>query len=324
VPSGFINLNQLLSLSKLLKNIIMKFSKLTFIWLASITLSHPLVANTDMRDWTFTKGDKKRAELLSVDEKAGTVVLRNEAGVETTVLLTALSGLDRAWVLEWTETEDEALANVAKLGGSLAHYQGKGATTTTDFYVYTPSATTAPEPLKPLIIMFDAGGKGKRFLLKHIEAAEAAGITTVACDVFKNNHDPLVEDMQERFAELLPIILKTVPHDPKRLFMGGNSGGAERAYHYSAYFNKIPWAGIYANGGWLGPPNFYDLPYGENMRVAIVNGDKDHANVCIEPTSIVLREHHATISIMSFEGGHQTPPPSVQAKAFKWLLGKIE
>jgi hypothetical protein len=285
-------------------------------------------ANADVRDWKLKSGETKRAELLRVDEAKKIIYLREATetgleGKEFTLKIDLLAPLDRAWVLEWSETADELAEKLKQLGGTMDHHQEGGATTQTDFYVYHPKLTSGVNPdQRPLMILFDAGGKGQRYLLRHVEAAQAVGMVMVACDVFRNGVDdgPLFT----RFKELLPVILQTVKHDPKRIFLGGTSGAAERAYHYSAQFPEIPWAGVYANGGWLGPPMYYNLPY-PAMRVAMVNGDKDtHANDSLEPTSIVLQQRGVTISVMAFEGAHQIPPVSVQIKALRWLLKELE
>ena len=149
----------------------------------------------------------------------------------------------------------------------------------------------------------------------------AVGITVVSLDYFRNTDDnPAKEDeMLARFNELLPQIEAAVPHDENRMFMGGVSGGAWRAYHYSAQVAR-PWAGILAYGGWLGGKDYYHLPY-PRMRVAMVSGDKDlAANQCIESDSSRLQRDGTVVSVHAFEGGHQLAPPSVQEKALRWLL----
>jgi predicted esterase len=308
------------------KNSISHFGKIICAITALLQLGLPssLWANTDMRDWKFKTGEIRKAELLSTDDAAKTLVLRNEAGEESTFKVDDLSPIDQAWVLEWSESTEEVVEKVKQLGGTISHHQGRGAKYLTDFYVYEPLQPNAPAgDLPPLMILFDAGGKGLRYLLKHIEAGQAVGMTLVGCDVFKNHMDDVAG--LARFKELLPAILASTPHNPERIFMGGSSGGAWRAFHHSAQVESITWAGIYSNGGWLGEPEWYDLPYPPQLRVAMVNGDKDHANEQIELTRKVLAQHGVKeMAVMAFEGGHQVPPMSVQTKAFKWLLKSLQ
>ena len=63
----------------------------------------------------------------------------------------------------------------------------------------------------------------------------------------------------------------------------------------------------------------FDLPY-PRMRVAMVNGDKDHANRRIPKDTEVLQRAGSVISVHAFEGGHQMPPPTVLTKALRGLL----
>ena len=56
------------------------------------------------------------------------------------------------------------------------------------------------------------------------------------------------------------------------------------------------------------------------MRVAMVNGDKDHANRAIKKDTEVLHRAGSAVSVHAFEGGHQMPPPSVLTKGLRWLL----
>lgn len=167
-------------------------------------------ANADMREWKFTSGQTRKAELMHVDEVTHLVHLRSEKGEEFTTALDLLSPLDRAWVLEWSEMGDELVATAKKLGGTFEHIQGRGATTVTDFYVYHPLVKEKQGPL-PMMILFDAGGKGQRYLLRHVEAAQAVGMTVIGCDMFQNSTPD--DAALTRFRELLPIICNSVPHD---------------------------------------------------------------------------------------------------------------
>lgn len=154
------------------------------------------------------------------------------------------------------------------------------------------------------------------------EAAEEVKMTLVACDIFRNGMEE--SDSIRRFRELLPIIRATVPHDPERDFMGGTSGGALRTFNLSTDLPEETWTGIYSNGGWLGGEKNWNRDY-PTMRVVMVNGDEDKAaNSWVDSDSEILQTHGCRIAVVAFEGGHQIPPPSVQVKAFKWLLGEID
>lgn len=288
------------------------------LFLATLPLAK---ANSDMRTWTFAEGAPVRAELTSYDEKSGVLQLRNEDKVIRKFQRDELATVDQAWLLQWVEYKEEMENTVKKLGGTLENQVGTG-NFTTEYSVYHPTGSTPAEQL-PMMILFHPGGNGHREILRYVEAAEAVKMTIVSCETFQNSKDdPEIEaGYLERFKELLPQIEKAVAHDPKRLFMGGVSGGGWRAYHYSAQINR-PWAGIFANCSWVGAKKYWDLPY-PKMRVAMVDGDNDYGRYTVKKDVEVISKSGSEISVMAFEGGHQVAPPSVMTKAFRWLLGEI-
>lgn len=279
-------------------------------------------ANSDMRDWTFAEGSPLRAELTEYNEKTGEILLRKEDKTVLKFQRDDLSTVDKAWLLQWVEYKEEMEAIVQKLGGSIEKMTGTGKFTT-EYSVYHPSGST-PGAQLPLLILFHPGGNGHRDILRYVEAADAVKMTLVSCETFQNSGDNAEVEAAylERFKELLPQIEQAVPHDPKRVFMGGISGGGWRAYHYSAQIDR-PWAGIFANCSWVGDKKYWDLPY-PKMRVVMVDGDKDYGRYSIEKDVEVIRKSGSEISVQAFEGGHQVAPPSVMTKSFKWLLGEIE
>lgn len=297
---------------------LMKALLLPFLLLATLVSAR---ANNNMRDWKTASGKTYRAELLGYDESTKLVTLRLENQTEIQFNNDDLSTIDRAWLLEWTEFGEEMQAKLTQLGGTLTRHTSTGKFTT-EYSVYQPPSPEADSTAKPpLLILFHPGGNGHREIIHYLEAAKAAGLALVSCEYFRNTGFDAKRDaeMLECFNELLPHIEATVPHDPQRMFMGGCSGGACRSFHYAAKIPR-PWAGIYSNGGWLGGDDWYHLPY-PKMRVAMVNGNKDiGANHYLDPDSARLQEAGCTISVHAFEGGHQLPPPSVQEKAFRWLL----
>ena len=280
-----------------------------------------------MRKWELKNGTSILSELVSFDPKTQKVVLRTHDHKLVEYSEGDFSAIDRAWLLEWSESAKELKDLEAELGGKVEHLQTTGKYPT-NLYVYHPSKKADQPPTTekpPVMILFHTGDQALRYMWKHMAAAEAAKLTLVSCGSFHNTRSEEDEaEMNARFAEVLPWIEQHIQHDPKRLFMGGTSGAACRSYDYSARFIR-PWAGIYANGGWLGGPENYERPYPKGMRIAMVNGDKDErANSWIQPDSEVLVKAGNDVAVMAFEGGHQVPPVSVQTKAFRWLLREID
>lgn len=277
-------------------------------------------ANTDERTWTFKSGEKLRAAQLSYNTELGEVVLMINDEDLRTVKVGDLSPIDQAWLIEWNQIEQEMDMLIRALGGRFEHYVAEGEFTT-DFYVYYPSIFETDKN-RPMLILFNAGGKAARYLKLFVDAAEQLGIVTVACSEFYNTkNDEGDPEMLKRFQELLPIIESTVAHDPARVFMGGNSGGAMRAYNYTAQIDR-PWAGVYANAGWMGGYDYYDWPYPSGMRIAMVNGNNDHANRWLERDSKLLGSKGNTVVLFSFDGGHQVAPPKSRLKALTWLINE--
>jgi hypothetical protein len=283
-----------------------------------------LRANSDERTWILADGETFRAELVRYDESAGKVTLRfKETAEERNYAVDRFGTMDRAWLAEWRELEDDLNALVTELGGKMTHLVTTGRYPT-DLFVYEPSsAIAAGAPPPPALLLFHPGGKAARHVKSHMEAAEKSGILLVGCGQFRNSDGDLGVSaaFRERFGEVFPQILARVRLDPARLFLGGTSGGACRAYHYTVQFSH-PWAGVYANGGWLGGIEEYDLPF-PALRVAMVNGSLDTAaNRWVDRDANVLRKRGGTIGVFAFEGGHQVPPPLSQFMAFEWLLGR--
>ena len=140
----------------------------------------------------------------------------------------------------------------------------------------------------------------------------------VGCDKLRNNLNDrkLAIKMED---EILDDVLKNLPHDPERVYLGGFSGGAMRAYGLTARRSE-PFAGVLAYGGWLGGPGFQDKPYRKGLAVAMINGISDTgANGWVAKDTVTLRERDCAVKHFSFEGGHQTAPPELTALAVEWL-----
>lgn len=169
----------------------------------------------------------------------------------------------------------------------------------------------------PVLILFSAGGNGRGILDSFREAVAHVGWIGVGCDGFKNKMD---EDLgREMFAEALPDIEKRLPIDPDRMYLGGMSGGAWRAYHVSAWFDRN-WKGILACGGWLGGEEYYNLKYPRKMAVAMINGDKDSgANSWSGRDSKVLDRRGCRVKVFDFPGGHAIAPAEVLKEAIAWV-----
>lgn len=285
-----------------------------------LTLVLPAGANTDVRQW-IADGRTFSAELIRYDAGSETVVFRDGEGRDFEMQAAELSITDQAWLEEWTFLADRMAEKVEEIGGELEHFLTKG-NYPTDLFIYHPPGVEDPET-RPMLILFHSGGKAQRYLLRFIETAAELKIAVVSCGTFRNTgskREDLAEEekLLARFREVLPQMEAHVAHDPRRMIMGGPSGGAWRAFHYAAWVER-PWLGIFSNGGWLGREEYWDLPY-PAMRVAIVNGNLDHANRVVESDVRILTGRGCAIAVFSFEGGHQEAPVAHTTEALRWIL----
>lgn len=277
-------------------------------------------ANTDLRQWRLATGENVTGELIDYDPQSGIVTLKLNFKENKQFSFEDFSLIDKAWLVEWVEFADRLGELVSELKGTFQHVITAG-DYPTELFIYYPSTWQNVGPPLPAMILFHPGGKAPRYLLRHMEAGEKASLILISCGHFRNTHEDAEEDkLALRWKEVFPQILEKVKFDHARLYMGGTSGGAARAFDFSVTTSH-PWAGIYSNGGWLGGKEGYGRDYPDNMRVAMVNGNNDKAaNHWAERDAEELKKHDAKVALMSFEGGHQVPPTPIQLKAFNWLL----
>lgn len=301
---------------------ILSLGRIAF-FLAALFLSVThLSANSEEREWQAKDGSKFSAEIASVDVANQIVKLRLSGGKEISMAFGDLSALDKSWLFEWIEMNEELMAKVKEYGGRLERLDDKEGKGIPGFFVYHPSGEVNPQKPRALMFLFDPSGNPARYILRHMEAAEKTKMTIICSETFRNGQNMV--EMSKKLDTMLPLIGSSVPYDKNRFFLGGTSGGAMSAFHISAYLLKTKFAGIYSNVGWLGGAEVEKQAY-PAYRVALVNGDKDHAVAGVmNPEIVILQERGCTVSLFAFEGGHQIPPPSVQIKAFRWLLGETE
>lgn len=291
----------------------MKFSLLSF----SAFLLTCCFCTAEMRTWTNTSNQRITAEIISYDKDAAEVSLRMKNKKEYTLALDTLSETDHQWLNKWNKRQEEKRAELAELNknaGKTVHMKSDG-DLPTSFHVYYPKNFDATKK-HPLLILFSSGGNGRGILNNVRQGCDAVGWIAVGCDTFKNKGDE--DEFDKRFTQLLPYIEKTILPDPVKLYLGGNSGGAWRAYQYSGQFDR-PWKGVLAYGGWLGFDG-EEARTGKNMNVAIVNGDKDDgANGYIERDTKLMKRRGCEIKLFSFPGGHEIANPEVSEQAMRWM-----
>jgi len=275
------------------------------------------------RAWTASDGRTTQAELKSYDAESGTVVLAARNGREFKLSRDQLSDEDQVYLDEWENARlererlaEELIANENAKAGTVVDYRTDGKNALT-YHCYYPKGYAYQKQL-PLLILFDPGGNGRGIMDAFKPVGEAHGWLIVGCDGFRNGLE--AEIATEWFSEMLPHIEQSIPHDANELYLGGMSGGAWRAYLYSANFDR-PWKGIVACGGWLGGEEYNGIQYRRKMAVAMINGkDDEGANSWVEHDTAELSGRSCKVKLFQFDGGHVVAPPEVLVEAVAWII----
>lgn len=279
-------------------------------------VNDPVLA--EPRTWHSADGQTVEATWLSYDPSVGAVEIQVVNGGRFVLPVTRLSDADQEWVVEADRARKEAerklFEELKARAGTRQRFEVVGKHTTS-YHAYFPKNYN-PENPPPLIIMFSPGGNGRGIISNLIQGCEELGWVAVGVDTLRNRADE--QEFTERFDEVLPDILAQIRPNPDRLYMGGFSGGASRAFGYTAAYEQN-WRGVLSFGGWLGGSR-NPKETAQNMRVAIVNGDGDRgANGWVEHDSKLLKKRKNTVTVITFPGGHVIAPPEVVTEAMKWL-----
>lgn len=297
-----------------------------------------LALAAEARTWTSVSGKQIEAEYVS--EALGQVTLKTPAGEKIGIPLAKLSPADREYIQAQklpaartrstaaaAESEDEAVPVLAPRAGTpevvaqmipgttfIRTAAGANAVT---YHVRVPPGYDPAKPA-PLVVAFSSTGNGHSILRSISASTDKAGWIAIGCDKLMNSMDSQLADAMED--EVLEDIYRNLPHDPRRVYLAGHSGGASRAYSITAR-RPEPFAGILAYGGWLGGPDRQKDPYCKRMAVAMVNGDQDEAaNSWAEPDKKALQLRKCRVELFSFPGGHPMPnDPEVSDRAIAWL-----
>jgi predicted esterase len=215
--------------------------------------------------------------------------------------------------------ETPSIVPAALTPGQTVTFTAQGETKTT-YHVYTPSAC---QTNAPMLVLFSPGGDGTGMVAAFRESADQAGWIVVGCDKLSNELEGKPEERTVE-KELMDDIIARIPHAPNRLYLGGFSGGAERAYLLAARRSETI-TGIIAMGGWLGGQGNYKLPFCKHMAVAIVNGTEDkNANSWSAADTKVLKERQCTVKEFPFAGKHAMPGPETIGAVLGWLNSAAE
>ena len=174
-----------------------------------------------------------------------------------------------------------------------------------------------PEKPPPLLVVFSPGGDGRGMMNQVRGSANKVGWMVIGCDTLKNGMES--EESIPIEKEFLQDLHTFVPYDPTRLYYGGFSGGASRAYDMT-YLFRDKCAGILAFGGWLGGREAQGKPFQKNMAVAMLNGEGDQgARGWEDSDKEVLKHRHCQVKTFHFPGGHGVAPRELIDEAIAWM-----
>lgn len=113
--------------------------------------------------------------------------------------------------------------------------------------------------------------------------------------------------------------------DPKRIFVGGMSGGGWSSFDFARQLAPVT-AGVFSMGGWLGGVYSKDRDlFLEGLKVARANGYNDsgaNAHLLDDRQHLERYLEPGDIEDFFFAGGHQPSPPHIQREVFDWLMGE--
>ena len=175
------------------------------------------------------------------------------------------------------------------------------------YALYLPSNFTATRRW-PVILGFDAGGRGRRAVERYQEAAEKYGYIVVGSNNSRNGPwEPILEaasamrrDVENRF-----------PIDPKRRYAAGMSGGARVSMALALKSTDI--AGVLASSA-----GFPDDGFQESVRFPIFGtmGTEDFNYDEMHQLDKELKSPHR---LEMFDGGHQWPPVELATDGVEWM-----
>ena len=285
-------------------------------------LSH-FSLQAETRKWTRTSDSRVvTADFVSADFESDTIELLIGKNETHTMRLSELSQSDQDWVrlhLEKQQAEEnkrnEAIAVEEKI-------TVEGASVGTCYLRYPARVYPAERAGCLLCIVYDPNGRSNKLVARLAETADELGWILAGVDAYSNkrskkNTSAVLNDCRKAVAQ----ILETVPHDSERVIFAGFSGGAWWSFVNTAEVHDEA-VGVLSMGGWMSKN--YDRDYPRNLKVAMVNGDKDAA--CdweIPDREYLEKKKKATVKVFHFPGGHKVAPSEVLTEAAKWLTDEL-
>ena len=284
---------------------------------------------------TWTRGNGTTIDGEFVKTKAGFVVIKKENGKSIQLPISTLSQEDQNVISDIKAGKPISSASDKSSGGipgrkfdmpkhdgwkqwdaGSTHHNVTTGKQSVGYHMYLPSNYDPGNP-PPVLFLFHPGGSGRGIMKAFRKSADKAGWIIVGCDKVRNGMTTLAG--LPMVIEIMHEVGATVPHNPSRMYLGGFSGGASRAYHTTALLNA-PFAGVIACGGWLGGRKAQKADFRKHMAIAMVNGTKDGgARGWTKSDTEALAKRKCEVKHFDFEGGHRIPPRKALDEAMDWM-----
>jgi poly(3-hydroxybutyrate) depolymerase len=183
------------------------------------------------------------------------------------------------------------------------------------YSLYLPSHFTT-ERMWPVILAFDAGGRGRRGVERYQAGAERYGYIVAGSNNSKNGPwKPSLDAARAMTADLTARF----PIDLKRVYTAGMSGGARVAmmvaFHPEVIAGRIhpEIAGVFASSAGFPPGEFRESV---GFPIFGTAGTEDFNYREMSNLERTLRSPH---HVVVFEGGHTWLPVEVATEAVEWM-----
>ena len=187
-------------------------------------------------------------------------------------------------------------------------------TTGASYLLYLPTSYDTNQP-PPLVLYFDPGANSGYGMSKLQPSCEAAGWVLACANELRNEWIP---NQELKIREIMDDARSRIPHDRRRFYAAGLSGGAWRANSLSReYWNEV--AGLLLFGCWIGDYDDYTV-FPDRLAVARVNGLDDNSAIASEPyDGAYYAQTMVRVHDVHFAGGHEIGPTNAISEALAWL-----
>lgn len=211
------------------------------------------------------------------------------------LVVAAIAAVSGGWARGETLPVGRIIDAVQCAGDAAQHYA-----------LYLPSNFT-PQRKWPVILAFDAGGRGRRAVERYQEAAEKYGYIVAGSN---NSRNGPWEISLTAAKAMTGDVDKRFPIDPKRLYTAGMSGGARVAMKLALDSDTV--AGVFASSA-----AFPDDPR-ESVRFPVFGsaGTDDFNHEEMYELDRDLKSPHR---VEVFDGGHAWLPVELATDGVEWM-----